>query len=128
MLQPTKSNDGTTMLGTYHFNQDHGRAELANMITLHEYPLSMVDHVGFRRYSSALQPLFKVVSRNTIKNDIMKIFEYQRDQTMKLLDSNASRIALTTGMWTASNQKRGFMAITSHFIDASWKLQSRLVR
>ncbi|KZV22165.1 hypothetical protein F511_33795 [Dorcoceras hygrometricum] len=116
------------VLGTYHFNQDHARKELAHMITLHEYPLSMVDHVGFKRYSYALQPLFKVVSRNTIKNDIMKIFEYEKEKTMKLLDSNASRIALTTDMWTSSNQKRGFMAITSHFIDVSWKLQSRLVR
>ncbi|XP_074557014.1 zinc finger BED domain-containing protein RICESLEEPER 2-like [Curcuma longa] len=98
------------------------------MIILHEYPLSMVDHVGFRRYSYALQPIFKVVSQNTIKNDIMKIFEYERNKTMKLLDSNASRIALTTDMWTSSNQKRGFMTITSHFINVSWKLQSRLVR
>ncbi|XP_042466353.1 zinc finger BED domain-containing protein DAYSLEEPER-like [Zingiber officinale] len=88
----------------------------------------MVDHVGFRRYSYALQPIFKVVSRNTIKTDIMKIFEYERNKTMKLLDSNASQIALTTDMWTATNQKRGFMAITSHFIDVSWKLQSQLVR
>ncbi|XP_042380427.1 zinc finger BED domain-containing protein RICESLEEPER 2-like [Zingiber officinale] len=125
---PTKSNDGTTQLGTYHFNQDQARAELANMIILHEYPLSMVDHVGFRRYSYALQPIFKVVSRNTIKTDIMKIFEYERNKTIKLLDLNASRIALTTDMWTTSNQKRGLIAITSHFIDVSWKLQSRLVR
>ncbi|XP_075497009.1 zinc finger BED domain-containing protein RICESLEEPER 3-like isoform X2 [Primulina tabacum] len=50
LLQPTKSNDERMMLGTYHFNQDHGREELANMIILHEYPLSMVDHVGFRRF------------------------------------------------------------------------------
>ncbi|KAG6471835.1 hypothetical protein ZIOFF_069282 [Zingiber officinale] len=127
LLQPAKSNDGIMQLGTYHFNQDQARTELANMIILHEYPLSMVDHVGFRRYSHALQPIFKVVSRNTIKTDIMKIFEYERNKTMKLLDSNASRIALTTDMWTASNQQRGFMAITSHFIDVSWKLQSRLV-
>ncbi|KAG6516028.1 hypothetical protein ZIOFF_026475 [Zingiber officinale] len=127
LLQPTKSNDGTTQLGTYHFNQDQARAELANMIILHEYSLSMVDHVGFRRYSYALQPIFKVVSWNTIKTDIMKIVEYERNNTMKLLDLNASRIALTTDMWTTSNQKRGFMAITSHFIDVSWKLQSQLV-
>jgi hypothetical protein len=45
---------------------------------VHEYPLSMVDHVGFRRFCAALQPLFKVVSRNTIKIDIWDMYEVQR--------------------------------------------------
>ncbi|KAF1860147.1 hypothetical protein Lal_00033745 [Lupinus albus] len=31
-------------------------------------------------------------------------------------------------MWTASNQNKGYMTFTSHFIDDSWVLQSRLVR
>jgi hypothetical protein len=48
------------------------------MIVVHEYPLSMVDHVGFRRFCAALQPLFKVVSRNTIKKDILDMYEVQR--------------------------------------------------
>ncbi|KAL6279059.1 hypothetical protein ACE6H2_015940 [Prunus campanulata] len=117
MLNPTKSNDGTVKLGTYNFDHDHARRTLANMIILHEYPLSMVDHIGFKMYSNALQPLFKVCSRNTIKNDIFKVFEVEREKTMKLLDTNKSRIAITTDMWTSNNQKRGFMTITSHFID-----------
>ncbi|XP_038699647.1 zinc finger BED domain-containing protein RICESLEEPER 3-like [Tripterygium wilfordii] len=128
ILNPTKSNDGSMKPGTYTFDQNQAREELANMIVLHDYPLSMVQHVGFKRYSHALQPLFRVVSRDTIKSDIIRIFEYQRDKTMKLMESNGSRITLTTDIWMSSNQRRGFMAITSHFIDASWKLQSRLVR
>ncbi|XP_024196349.1 zinc finger BED domain-containing protein RICESLEEPER 2-like [Rosa chinensis] len=128
MLHPTKSSDGSTKLGTYSFNPDNARKELGHMIILHEYPLSIVDHVGFRRYSFELQPLFLVPTRNTIKKDIFKIFEVEREKTMKLLDSNRSRIAITTDMWTSSNQKRGFMTITSHFIDDSWNLQNRLLR
>jgi hypothetical protein len=49
------------------FDQDVARKELATMIILHEYPLSMVDHVGFRRFISALQPLFNMGTRNTIR-------------------------------------------------------------
>ncbi|KAF7821847.1 zinc finger BED domain-containing protein RICESLEEPER 2-like [Senna tora] len=31
-------------------------------------------------------------------------------------------------MWTSSNQNKGYMSITTHFIDDNWQLQSRLVR
>jgi hypothetical protein len=51
----------------YTFDHEVARRELAAMIVLHEYPLSMVDHVGFRRFVSAPQPLFHMVTRNTIR-------------------------------------------------------------
>ncbi|KAJ0099186.1 hypothetical protein Patl1_20090 [Pistacia atlantica] len=64
------------------------------MIVLHEYPLSMVDHYEFRRFYSNMQ-LFKVVSRNTIKKYIFKIYDVEKEKTMKLLNKNRSRIAIT---------------------------------
>ena len=127
MLHSSKTADGKVEVGTYSFNQEASRKELAHMIILHEYPLSMVEHLGFRRFMKSVQPLFTVVSRNTIKNDILKIYDYERSKTMQLLERNDSRIAITTDMWT-SNQKKGFMAVTAHFIDESWKLQSRILR
>ena len=51
----------------YTFDQETARRELCAMTVLHEYPLSMVDHAGFRRFVSALQPLFKIGTRNTIR-------------------------------------------------------------
>jgi hypothetical protein len=39
-----------------------------------------------------------------------------------------SRVAITTDMWTSENQKRGYMAITTHFIDESWTLRSIIMR
>ncbi|KAH7847124.1 hypothetical protein Vadar_022167 [Vaccinium darrowii] len=101
---------------------------LASVVIMHEYPLSIVEHVGFRRYSHALQPLFKVPCRNTLKSDIFKIYEYEKGKTLSLVASNASRLAVTIDMWTSSNQKKGFMAVTAHFIDDSWTLQSRILR
>ena len=38
-----------------------------------------------------------------------------------------SRVAITTDMWTSDNQKRGYMAITAHFIDESWNLRNILM-
>lgn len=97
---------GNVSIGTYTFDEEFARKELATMIILYEYPLNMVEHDGFRRFVSSLQPHFKVVSRNTVKSDILKIYEYEKSKTMKLLDKNKSRIAITTDMWTASNQKK----------------------
>lgn len=61
-----------------HFDVKVAKVEFANMIILCEYPLSMVDHEGFKRYSHSLQPLFKVALRNTISNDILKIYEVKK--------------------------------------------------
>ena len=53
--------DGTMSLNAYQVNQVKVRNNLAHMVILHEYPLSMVDHIGFREFVGSLQPLFKLV-------------------------------------------------------------------
>ncbi|KAH0635940.1 hypothetical protein KY290_036341 [Solanum tuberosum] len=118
-------NDGSQQ---QYFDQDVSRRELAHAIILHGYPLSIVDHVGFRKFVASLQPLFKMVLRNTIKNDILKIFDNLKSKTSKILETLTCRIAITTDMWTSYNNKKGFMVITTHFIDDSWRLQSHILR
>nr|XP_023922700.1 zinc finger BED domain-containing protein RICESLEEPER 2-like [Quercus suber] len=120
--------DGTTSLNNYQFDQARVRNKLARMVILHEYPLSMVDHIGFREFVTDLQPMFKLVTRNTLKSDILKIYDNEREKALKITDKNGSRMAITTDMWTSSNKKRGFMVITAHFIDHTWTLQSRVLR
>ena len=109
------------------FDQENSRRLLSRMIVMHEYPLSIVEHTGFQEYSISLQPLFKIPSRNTIKGDVIKLYENTKVKMMELLEGNEGRIAITTDMWT-SNQKKGYTAITTHFIDSSWTLQSRILR
>ena len=104
-------------LNAYQFDQVKVRNNLARTVILHEYPLSMVDHIGFREFVNSLQPLFKLISRNTLKSDIIKIYDDKREKALKMTDKNGS-----------SNKKRGFMVITTHFIDQTWTLQSRVSR
>ncbi|XP_021751905.1 zinc finger BED domain-containing protein RICESLEEPER 2-like [Chenopodium quinoa] len=58
----------------------------------------------------------------------MKRYELEKDNVATLLRKAKGKIALTTDMWTADNQRKGYMAVTSHFIDNTWKLQSRIIR
>lgn len=110
------------------FDQDFSRRELVKMVVIHEYPLSIVDHIGFRSYSRSLNSSFKMISRNTLKSDILKKFNEDKSSLKAMLEHNDGKIAITTDMWTASNQKRGYMAVTSHFIDQQWVLRNRTLR
>ena len=83
-------------LWTHSYVPEVARNELAKMIALHEYPISIVEHEGFRNYSKALQPLFNPLSRNTLRSDIFKIYDVERAKTMNLLENNRSKIAITT--------------------------------
>ena len=64
---------------------------------------------------------------NTIKGDIMKIYEVEKEKMISYLEKLESRVAITIDMWT-SNQKKGYMANTVHYIKESWLLQHHIVR
>jgi hypothetical protein len=98
------------------------------MIIVHEYPLSIVAQVAFKKFVNNLQPLFKIPTRNTIRSDVVKLYKEKMTNTMNKLDKNEGRVAITTNMWTTDNQKKGYMAVTAHFVDVSWRLQQYLLR
>nr|XP_009779207.1 PREDICTED: zinc finger BED domain-containing protein RICESLEEPER 2-like [Nicotiana sylvestris] len=89
--KPSNLEDGGGLGGDdgiqqHYFDQDISCRKLAHAIILYEYPLSIVDHVGFRKFVASLQPLFKIVSRSTINNNILKIFDNLKSKTSKLLE------------------------------------------
>ena len=71
---------------------------------------------------------FTVPCRNTINNDVLNLYGVERDRFQRIVDGNLGRVAITTDLWTATNQKMGYMAVTGHYIDNSWKLKSILLR
>ena len=128
ILNPSRKKDGSTSFVAHNFDQEFSREKLAKMIVLHEYPLNMVEHDGFRSFVNSLQPLFRHVSRTTIRRDILKIYENEKTKTMNSMNENRSRVAITTDMSTSNNQKRGYMVVTAHYIDDSWILRNRIIR
>ena len=83
---------------------------------MHELPFRFVEYEGFQNFVIGLQPLFRMVSRNALKNDIIKIHNEEKQNLYDLLDNLRCRVSLTTDMWT-SNQNLGYMCLTCHFID-----------
>ena len=71
LLEVERRGCGTVQIGGFTFDQNILREKLARAIILHEYPLSIVDHVAFKDFASSLQPLFKMVSRNGRRRCVM---------------------------------------------------------
>ena len=109
------------------FDQNVRKSLVAKMIIMHELPLRFVEYTGFQEMMGYCQPRFESMSRNTLKSEIFKLYNFERDKTKKLLESIESRVAITTDMWTSST-KMGYMIVTMHFIDKSWVLHSRIMR
>ncbi|KAK4406388.1 putative AC transposase [Sesamum angolense] len=82
---------------------------------------------GTTSRESKLKPCFNMISRNTLKGDILKIYKDERTKYYNLLGKIKCRIAITTDMWTSSNNK-GFTAVTGHFIDDNWTLRNCILR
>ena len=104
-IEASRDQKGKLSYGNTVYDEEKEKRELCNMVIMHEHPLAMVDHLGFRRYSKALNPTFKMISWNTFKKGIIKIFGYEKSKTMKLLGSIKVR-------WS-SPQIRGHLKIKS---------------
>ncbi|XP_072971043.1 zinc finger BED domain-containing protein RICESLEEPER 2-like [Typha angustifolia] len=70
-------------------------------------------------------PRYERISRNTMRSDVMKIYESAKEE-VKLLLKGTIRISLTSDLWT-SNQNIGYMYLTAHFVHSDWTLQKRII-
>lgn len=117
--------DGVSRL--WKWDPDVARKMLVRMVVLHELPLSIVEYEGFRKFVSSLNPSFHMITRKTLKNDIMKAFDEHKKSLKDLFGASKSRISLTMDLWT-SNQTIGYIVITSQFINDCWKLEKRIIK
>ena len=58
----------------------------------------------------------------------MDAYMEEKKKALQYMFVSKSRVSITTDMWTSENQKRGYMAVTAHFIDDSWTLRNIIMR
>ena len=71
---------------------------MAEIIMMHEYTLSMVDILGFRRLVTGLNHDFRMISPKTLRSDILKMFDDRKSCLKKLLEAKKGKITVTTDM------------------------------
>lgn len=70
-------------------------------------------------------PMYKVPSRNTIKNLIDQKYSIVENRFRMALQ-NVNHFSLTTDIWTDTQQMKSFLGLTLHFL-ANQSLQSGLL-
>ncbi|TVU23008.1 hypothetical protein EJB05_32734 [Eragrostis curvula] len=114
-------------LENWAYDYDEARAALVRMIVLHELPFSLVEYDGFRDFVFKLNPIFKMVSRTTIKVDCMRTYEEGKLELQEAFKDINSKVSLTADMWT-SNQTLGYLCVTCHHINSEWKIRKYIIK
>ncbi|KAL6911676.1 hypothetical protein ACP4OV_000481 [Aristida adscensionis] len=101
------------------------RELICKMIIVHELPFSIVEYTWFNVLLRALNSGYKKVSRTTIRNECMKLYESEKE-VLKKSFRNVNKISLTCDLWT-SNQTICYMSLVAHYIDANWTMHCRVI-
>lgn len=108
------------------FDQEVSRRDLSRMIILHEYPLEIVNHVGFQTFIRNLQPRFNLVSIETVLDDCLKLYANERSKLSDMMEILPCRVSLTVGRWGLMDGAE-YLCLSCHFVDNHWKLRRKIL-
>ena len=80
------------------FDQNVLRSLIARMIIIHEFPLKFVEYIGFREMMAYVNLVVKPMNRNTLKSEILKLYQIEKVKTLHLFWKNHSRVVITTDL------------------------------
>ncbi|KAJ0440706.1 putative transcription factor/ chromatin remodeling BED-type(Zn) family [Helianthus annuus] len=112
------STSGST---SFSFYQDCRRQDIAKMVIMHEYPLTITECPAFLNCVKSLQPEFPVLSAEAVERDCVGLYRRERQTLLNLVSSIRGQVNLSLDMW-ATDQSVGYVIITGQFIDDDWKL------
>ncbi|KAK1368115.1 zinc finger BED domain-containing protein RICESLEEPER 2-like [Heracleum sosnowskyi] len=126
-LQFQKSGNASEVtLETFKYDHAEMRKTVAHYILINELPFMHEESFMFNEVMRKATPLWQKISRTTIKADCVTTYEIEKKKLKEVFKS-VKKLNITTDMWTSSNQKLGYMVVTSHWIDSEWKLNMRVL-
>lgn len=102
------------------------KKKLIKWIVIHQHPFTIVEENSFIELINSLCPNAKIPSADTIKRNIMDVYEINSKSIQVILQELPGKISFTIDTWTSPSTK-SFLSITAHFIDINWKLQNTLI-
>ena len=114
-------------LNTFSYDESACCEGIIDYIIRAEQPFNMMETGdSSKTIQTLINPQFKCWSGNTVKRDIMKKFQTERENLKQYFTNFEGKICLTSDIWT-SLMHRGFLCITAHYIDSEWMLNKRII-
>jgi len=108
------------------WNRNHPSAvtatkHLAEMIAIDLQPYSIVENVGFQRYSRHLEPRYALPSRRQLSENILPDMYVKLKDSVKKSIVKAKKVSFTTDIWTETNTTNAFIGVSAHWISQDWE-------
>ncbi|XP_047103747.1 E3 SUMO-protein ligase ZBED1-like, partial [Schistocerca piceifrons] len=101
-------------------------SKLMGLFTKDYQPFSIVNDSGFRSFVHALNPAYEIPSRRTVTNVMLPAAYAEANEKVQQKLQGIKTICLTTDCWTSASNE-SYMAVTGHFINEQFRLQSVLL-
>ncbi|KAJ4816636.1 Zinc finger BED domain-containing protein DAYSLEEPER [Rhynchospora pubera] len=89
-------------------------------------PYSVIETRFWEPAMRSLNPDYKSVGRQTLRNDSVGIFKNGFDLLLSEFDKIDSRVSFTSDIWTSS-VNLGYLCLTAHYIDNDFNLQKKII-
>jgi hypothetical protein len=108
------------------FDPKKFRELIVASIINHDLPFRYVEYEGVRESMQYLRPSVQLISRNTVKVDLCKIYASEKQKIKAMLSCCNGRISLTSDLWSSLTMD-GYICLTAHYVDTNWILQKRVL-
>ncbi|XP_042958031.1 zinc finger BED domain-containing protein RICESLEEPER 1-like [Carya illinoinensis] len=92
---------GSISVSTPKFETKQYRELLIAAIVKHELPFRFVEYSGLRSLLQYLRLDVPIISRNTARTDLVKIYNREKRRIKCMLNDSPGRISLTSDLWTS---------------------------
>jgi hypothetical protein len=117
-------------IGTRKVGQETAYQELARMIALHGYPLSIVEHEEMRRFVKNLNPMTNAISHSDMEEHCYALFQKEKAKLKDKIALSSRRVSLSANIWTPDEAEPTvkYLCLTAHFIDEDWKVHRMVIK
>ncbi|KAG6732370.1 hypothetical protein I3842_01G173600 [Carya illinoinensis] len=113
--------------GDFLFDNERSRLDLAKMITRLKCPLDVVEHESFQTFVKNLQLRFTPPSQDTLKADILRVYEEEKLKLQEYLGTLSCNFSLIMQFWTCHRTKNVYCCFAVQFLKDGLTLTKKIL-